>query len=184
MGRWAKTPPPAGGRAVNLLAAALLLGCLLGSVAADFVTQVRRPAWVGARGGSGGGRAPLPHAPPIASCPAQWSLVLPWTDPPSDQRTPTAVFDDRVIAFAGLTPDAWVLVATGAAGASAGQLLWTTEFPLGSSIPSTVAVAGELAVLELDGRVFAVHPGNGSVAWNATSPCSLGDPRMVNTRWV
>lgn len=90
---------------------------------------------------------------------------------------------DRIIAFAGLDGGSWTLVASSAAGPSAGQLLWTTKLPLGSSLPSVVAVAGDLAVMELDGRVFAVHPGNGSLAWNATSPCSLGDPRMVNSRW-
>lgn len=114
----------------------------------------------------------------------QWTLVLPWTEPTSSQRAPNAVFDDTIVAFAGLTPESWLLVATAAGGAAAGQLLWTTEFPLGSSVPSAIAVAGDVAVLELDGKVFAVHPGNGSIAWNVSSPCTLGNPRLVSSRYV
>lgn len=92
--------------------------------------------------------------------------------------------DDQLVAFAGLDGERWELVGAAVAGPDAGRVQWTAQFPLASQLPSTIAVAGELAVLELDGRVFAVDPRNGSVVWNATSPCSLGDPRMVDSRWV
>jgi outer membrane protein assembly factor BamB len=90
--------------------------------------------------------------------------------------------DDLLVAFTGLDGRQWELVGAAISGPDAGRVLWTAELPLGSQLPSTIAVAGELAVLELDGRVFAVDPRNGTVLWNATSPCSLGDPRMVDTR--
>lgn len=91
-----------------------------------------------------------------------------------------ATFDDRLVAFAGLDGDEWQLVGASAAG----RVMWTTELPLRTSLPSAVvsAVAGELAVMELDSRVYGVHPGNGSVAWNVTSPCGLGDPRLIASR--
>ena len=137
------------------------------------------PRSAGSRAGRGAFTSLLP--PP---CPApQWSLGLPWSD--SISGFPGAVFgDDLLVAFTGLDGRQWELVGAAIAGPDAGRVQWTAEFPLGSQLPSTIAVAGELAVLELDGRVFAVDPRNGTVRWNATSPCSLGDPRMVDTRCV
>lgn len=134
--------------------------------------------------GSRAGRHLLPaHSLPRSLPPLQWSLGLPWAD--TIAGFPGAVFgDDLLVAFTGLDGRQWELVGAAVAGPDAGRVLWTAQFPLGSQLPSTIAVAGELAVLELDGRVFAVDPRNGTVLWNATSPCSLGDPRMVDSRCV
>lgn len=172
------------GRFVAPVKAALGLALLLCSVcsaaAASFNTQARR--WRSPRRrGKPGGQTRLSSLLPLP-CPAsQWSLGLPWTD--TIASFPGAVFgDDLLVAFTGLDGRQWELVGAAIAGPDAGRVLWTAELPLGSQMPSTIAVAGELAVLELDGRVFAVDPRNGTVLWNATSPCSLGDPRMVDTR--
>ena len=107
--------------------------------------------------------------------------MLPWTQVPSSQNHPAAVFGDVVVTVAGLTTGGWVVAASAAAGAAAGQLLWTTTLPLGTSLPTPVAVVGDLAVLALDSRIYALLPANGSLAWNASSQCSLGDPLLVNT---
>lgn len=93
-----------------------------------------------------------------------------------------------LVAVAGLTPSSWEVagfaVAAGPASTQLGAArAWTTQLPLGGSIPSAVAAAGGLAVLELDGRVLALRPQDGSLAWNASSPCSLGRPRPVRARW-
>ncbi|KAL4422963.1 hypothetical protein ABPG75_009160 [Micractinium tetrahymenae] len=150
-------------RLVNSPAALMVLLCFLGgAVAAPFETQL--------------------------------SLVLPWPDTQDSQRAPAAVFDASgaatgqvLVAVAGLTPLSWEVagfaVAAGPASTQVGTVrLWTTQLPLGGSIPSAVAAAGGLAVLELDGRVLALQPQDGSLAWNTTSPCSLGRPRPVSAR--
>lgn len=90
-----------------------------------------------------------------------------------------------MVAVAGLTASGWQLAGTAvrSSGASVNTTpLWATPLPLKDGIPSAVAVAGRLAVLELDGRVLAVHPHDGVLAWNATSPCSLGRPRPISSR--
>lgn len=117
--------------------------------------------------------------------PLQWSLGLPWADASTGARV--AVFgDDHLVAFTGLDGADWQLVGAAVAGPSAGRVLWTTELPLGSSLPSAVTAAGDLAVVELDGSVFGLHPRNGSVAFirTAGSLCSLGDPRLVSSKCV
>lgn len=120
------------------------------------------------------------HTPRAA---LQWSLGLPWAD--TGAGVPGAVFDnDRLVAFTGLDGERWELTGAAVAGPDAGRVLWTAEFPLGTTLPSPVAAAGELAVIELDGQVYAVHPDNGTIAWNTTSPCSLGDPKLVTARCV
>ncbi len=124
---------------------------------------------------------------------AQLSLVLPWSDTQDSQRAPAAVFDggdstNVLVAVAGLTSISWEVagfaVTAGPASAQVGvSRAWTTQLPLGGSIPTAVATAGGLAVLELDGRVMALQPRDGGLAWNASSPCTLGRPRFVSTRW-
>ena len=116
------------------------------------------------------------------------SVALPWSEPAASRAAQQAVFGDAVlVAFAELTPTAWVLAGLAAAGgpsqdAAAGRPLWTAQFPVRTGIPSALAVGGEQAVFELDGRIYAVQPANGSVAWNATSPCVHGGPRIMSSR--
>lgn len=124
---------------------------------------------------------------------AQLSLVLPWSDTQDSQRAPAAVFDGSdstnvLVAVAGLTSTSWEVagfaVTTGPASTQVDAArAWTTQLPLGGSIPTAVAAAGGLAVLELDGRVMALQPRDGGLAWNASSPCTLGRPRFVSARW-
>lgn len=112
----------------------------------------------------------------------QWSLNLAWAD--SRASTHAAVFDDELlVAFTGFDGRQWALEGAAVDGPDAGRVLWTTLFPLGTSLPSAVVAAGKLAVLQLDNRVFAVDPrANGSIAWNVSSPCSLGEPRLVPSK--
>ena len=117
----------------------------------------------------------------------QLSMVLPWAEPPGDQRAPTAVFAGAgaaqvAVAVGNLTAAGWEVRGVSVASTGALTPLWNATLPLGAGIPSAVTVAGELAVVHLDGRLLALHPSNGSLAWNATSPCSLGNPRLVNAR--
>lgn len=116
--------------------------------------------------------------------------MLPWSDSLDSQRAPAAVFNagngsDVLVAVAGLTPTSWEVAgfAVGPAGSQGGTTrVWTVQLPLGGSIPSAVAAAAGLAVLELDGRLLALQPWDGGLAWNASSPCSLGRPRPVSAR--
>ncbi|KAL4451232.1 hypothetical protein ABPG77_009304 [Micractinium sp. CCAP 211/92] len=127
-----------------------------------------------------------------ASFETKLSLVLPWSDTQDSQRAPAAVFDggdstNVLVAVAGLTSISWEVagfaVTAGPASAQVGvSRAWTTQLPMGGSIPTAVAAAGGLAVLELDGRVMALQPRDGGLAWNASSPCTLGRPRFVSAR--